>query len=184
MRTAAARHRQFGIGNLLRHNRLRLGLTPALRRAFDCDAARAVRFTHCWLCRLPMSRVSPQFVTRMRNCVTERALASSDLPCPPERHYERAEHRHDPIGQGSGHGEAVGKISRHNNQAEPDVSERGRKRQGPAIIPSGTAREPADDKARDQQNQHPGEARNWDVRQHTELGAQDEARDAQVQRVC
>src|SRR6478736_6589895 len=45
MRTVAARHRQFGIGNLPRHNRPRLGLTPALRRAFDCDAARAVRFT-------------------------------------------------------------------------------------------------------------------------------------------
>src|SRR3954462_9768357 len=29
-----------------------------------------------------------------------------------------------------------------------------------------------------------GEARNWDVRQHTELGAQDESGDAQVQRVA
>ena len=38
----------------------------------------------CWL--LPIANVEgiAEFVTGMSNCVTERALASSDLPCPPE----------------------------------------------------------------------------------------------------
>ena len=70
MRTAAARHQQFGIGNLLRRSRPRLGLTPRFAQRLTAMQCGAVHDC-CWL--LPIANVEgiAQFVTGMSNLARE-----------------------------------------------------------------------------------------------------------------